>query len=189
MNRWSCHINRSSPVFWDTLYFVSALSGYFFHNFVVFVTFLFNLLIVIIKWIFISLNHVALFSYLLVIIRVVVSISETYHSNCNTNMWQLFHNMASKHNSSVCMKTLQLLTSSHTRKLSESNWNFLLTLLQCKFIFRQNIYWAFLKILADNLHPDYFNVHFQVYLGHLTPLTSTWPHLRCDVGLEEGEYK
>jgi len=21
------------------------------------------------------------------------------------------------------------------------------------------------------------------------PLTSTWPHLRCDVGLEEGEYK
>jgi len=20
------------------------------------------------------------------------------------------------------------------------------------------------------------------------PLTSTWPHLRCDVGLEEGEY-
>jgi len=23
----------------------------------------------------------------------------------------------------------------------------------------------------------------------ITPLTSTWPHLRCDVGLEEGEYK
>jgi len=22
-----------------------------------------------------------------------------------------------------------------------------------------------------------------------TPLTSTWPHLRCDVGLEEGEYE
>ena len=22
-----------------------------------------------------------------------------------------------------------------------------------------------------------------------TPLTSTWPHLRCDVGLEEGEYR
>jgi len=22
-----------------------------------------------------------------------------------------------------------------------------------------------------------------------TPLISTWPHLRCDVGLEEGEYK
>ena len=21
------------------------------------------------------------------------------------------------------------------------------------------------------------------------PVTSTWPHLRCDVGLEEGEYK
>ena len=21
------------------------------------------------------------------------------------------------------------------------------------------------------------------------PLTSTWPHLRCDVGLEEGEYR
>jgi len=21
------------------------------------------------------------------------------------------------------------------------------------------------------------------------PLTSSWPHLRCDVGLEEGEYK
>jgi len=26
-------------------------------------------------------------------------------------------------------------------------------------------------------------------LTHLLPLTSTWPHLRCDVGLEEGEYK
>jgi len=28
--------------------------------------------------------------------------------------------------------------------------------------------------------------------GHpsqIIPLTSTWPHLRCDVGLEEGEYK
>jgi len=23
----------------------------------------------------------------------------------------------------------------------------------------------------------------------LVPLTFTWPHLRCDVGLEEGEYK
>jgi len=22
-----------------------------------------------------------------------------------------------------------------------------------------------------------------------SPLTSTWPHLRCDVGLEEGEYR
>jgi len=22
-----------------------------------------------------------------------------------------------------------------------------------------------------------------------SPLTSSWPHLRCDVGLEEGEYK
>ena len=22
----------------------------------------------------------------------------------------------------------------------------------------------------------------------IQPLTSTWPHLRCDVGLEEGEY-
>jgi len=25
--------------------------------------------------------------------------------------------------------------------------------------------------------------------GVMTPLTSTWPHLRCDVGLEEGEYR
>ena len=25
--------------------------------------------------------------------------------------------------------------------------------------------------------------------GHSSPLTSSWPHLRCDVGLEEGEYK
>ena len=22
----------------------------------------------------------------------------------------------------------------------------------------------------------------------VAPITSTWPHLRCDVGLEEGEY-
>ena len=26
-------------------------------------------------------------------------------------------------------------------------------------------------------------------LSTLQPLTSSWPHLRCDVGLEEGEYK
>ena len=25
--------------------------------------------------------------------------------------------------------------------------------------------------------------------GVVLPLTFTWPHLRCDVGLEEGEYK
>ena len=24
---------------------------------------------------------------------------------------------------------------------------------------------------------------------HFTRVTSTWPHLRCDVGLEEGEYR
>jgi len=24
---------------------------------------------------------------------------------------------------------------------------------------------------------------------HVNPLTSTWPHLRCDVGLEEREYR
>jgi len=28
----------------------------------------------------------------------------------------------------------------------------------------------------------------EVTKGH-HPLTSTWPHLRCDVGLEEGEYR
>ena len=27
------------------------------------------------------------------------------------------------------------------------------------------------------------------HLPSTVPLTSTWPHLRCDVGLEEGEYK
>jgi len=27
------------------------------------------------------------------------------------------------------------------------------------------------------------------YLTFVSPLTSSWPHLRCDVGLEEGEYK
>jgi len=27
-----------------------------------------------------------------------------------------------------------------------------------------------------------------VYVVVPPPLTSTWPHLRCDVGLEEGEY-
>ena len=31
-----------------------------------------------------------------------------------------------------------------------------------------------------------------LYIGFTderSPLTSSWPHLRCDVGLEEGEYK
>ena len=23
----------------------------------------------------------------------------------------------------------------------------------------------------------------------MSPITSTWPHLKCDVGLEEGDYK
>jgi len=32
-------------------------------------------------------------------------------------------------------------------------------------------------------------VRWQTHLGEYSPLTSTWPHLRCDVGLEEGEYK
>jgi len=25
--------------------------------------------------------------------------------------------------------------------------------------------------------------------GRISPLTCSWPHLRCDVGLEEGAYK
>ena len=25
--------------------------------------------------------------------------------------------------------------------------------------------------------------------GYAAPIASTWPHLRCDVGLEEGEYR
>ena len=28
-----------------------------------------------------------------------------------------------------------------------------------------------------------------VFMVLYPPLTSTWPHLRCDVGLEEGEYR
>jgi len=28
-----------------------------------------------------------------------------------------------------------------------------------------------------------------VLAARVNPLTSSWPHLRCDVGLEEGEYK
>jgi len=27
-----------------------------------------------------------------------------------------------------------------------------------------------------------------LFINLLTPLTFTWPHLSCDVGLEEGEY-
>jgi len=27
------------------------------------------------------------------------------------------------------------------------------------------------------------------FLAYTPPLTSTWPHLRCDVGLEEGEHR
>jgi len=33
-------------------------------------------------------------------------------------------------------------------------------------------------------------IFLQIYISHFfSPLISTWPHLRCDVGLEEGEYK
>ena len=28
----------------------------------------------------------------------------------------------------------------------------------------------------------------KAFVGLINPLTSSWPHLRCDVGLEEGEY-
>jgi len=31
--------------------------------------------------------------------------------------------------------------------------------------------------------------HAGVSMRSVYPLTSSWPHLRCDVGLEEGEYK
>jgi len=34
---------------------------------------------------------------------------------------------------------------------------------------------------------DYFLV-LGVCLALQIPLTSTWPHMRCDVGLERGEY-
>ena len=29
----------------------------------------------------------------------------------------------------------------------------------------------------------------ELLINTFYPLTSSWPHLRCDVGLEEGEYK
>ena len=35
---------------------------------------------------------------------------------------------------------------------------------------------------------DYWKTVIAVVMK-LAPLTSSWPHLRCDVGLEEGEYK
>jgi len=32
-------------------------------------------------------------------------------------------------------------------------------------------------------------VLFTLYaVQYFSPVTSTWPHLRCDIGLEEGEY-
>jgi len=36
----------------------------------------------------------------------------------------------------------------------------------------------------------YFHKKTKMFLYHPTtyPPSSTWPHLRCDVGLEEGEY-
>ena len=30
-------------------------------------------------------------------------------------------------------------------------------------------------------------IKYSIYMQS-APLTSTWPHLRCDVGLDEGEY-
>jgi len=32
------------------------------------------------------------------------------------------------------------------------------------------------------------NIHIMLHITSRSPLTSTWPYLRCDVGLEEGEY-
>jgi len=34
-----------------------------------------------------------------------------------------------------------------------------------------------------------YGLYYDCILLFDTPLTSTWPHLRCDVGLEEGEDK
>ena len=40
---------------------------------------------------------------------------------------------------------------------------------------------------ADLAYMIFYKSGSRVF-GYGNPLTSTWPHLRCDVGLEEGEY-
>jgi len=51
------------------------------------------------------------------------------------------------------------------------------------------------KVETEDVFGDVAEASFLTPLGLVgvpvtpPPLTSSWPHLRCDVGLEEGEYK
>ena len=45
------------------------------------------------------------------------------------------------------------------------------------------------KTAVSVFHLDYSDWKFTTDFHWSTPLTSTWPHLRCDVCLEEGEYR
>ena len=38
------------------------------------------------------------------------------------------------------------------------------------------------------LYSKFLTLSFKCFLSVHTPVTSTWPHLNSDVGLEEGEY-
>jgi len=48
-------------------------------------------------------------------------------------------------------------------------------------VFSKTIFQAW-KVMRNNIR------HGEV-MENASPLTSTWPHLRCDVGLEEGVYR
>ena len=60
--------------------------------------------------------------------------------------------------------------------------------------FRNNrarlLYSNFLEYMGEILL-QFWNLkkYFSFLQSYGSPFTSTWPHLRCDVGLEEGEYK
>ena len=47
--------------------------------------------------------------------------------------------------------------------------------------------WRVEETLSDSLNKPFLQSRI-VFLISISPLTSSWPHLRCDVGLEEGEY-
>ena len=48
--------------------------------------------------------------------------------------------------------------------------------------------WRVEETLSDSLNKPFLQSRI-VFLISISPLTSSWPHLRYDVGLEEGEYK
>ena len=84
-----------------------------------------------------------------------------------------------EHISNICLKA--------TRTLNFGRCNTYCCSQEAKHLSYLSLVCPYLKYAAAAWDP-YMAKDIQ-QLECVQPLTSTWPHLRCDVGLEEGEYR